>query len=370
MADLYGPDTEGGYGQKIVTALGNIFISFFVPIAAFGVLWAGFVFLRSGRASQLVTTLVAIIWGVGGVAALYYISNFIIQRLSLKWRKRFTPFLFVGPALIILGYYLLLPAIRSLYMSFFGRVTKEFVGLANYTYIFTDRTMRIALVNNLLWMIFGTSLSIIFGLLISFLAERSKFEKLAKTLIFLPMAISFVGAGVIWKFIYAYKPVGEAQIGLLNAIVTYFGGHPVNWIVLRQWNTLLLVIIFVWLQTGYAMVILSAAIKGVPETLKEAARIDGAGEIRIIFQIIIPAIKGSIITVGTTILILTLKVFDIVYAMTNGLFGTEVLASQQYKQMFKFLNYGRGSSIAIVILIAVIPVMWYNLKQFGKREVF
>ncbi len=370
MGDFYGPDADRGPGQKMLSVLGNILVSVFVPAVAFIVLWAGFIFLRSGKASQLVTTLAAIVWGVGGIALLFYVSNFVIQRFSITWRKRFTPFLFVGPALIILGYYLLIPALRSFYMSFFGRVSKEFVGLSNYKYIFTDRTMRIALVNNLLWMVFGTSLSVSFGLLIALLAERSKFEKLAKTLIFLPMAISFVGAGVIWKFIYAFKPAGEAQIGLLNAIVTALGGKPINWIVFRPWNTLLLIIIFVWLQTGYAMVILSAAIKSVPETLKEAARIDGAGEVRIIFQIIIPAIKGSIITVGTTVLILTLKIFDIVYAMTNGLFGTEVLASQQYKQMFKFLNYGRGSSIAIVILIAVIPVMWYNLRQFGKREVF
>ncbi len=370
MGDLYVKDSPGGVVQRVVTAVGRIFISFFIPVITFTILWAGFIFLRDSGASQLVITLVAIIWGVGGVASLFVILNFTIQRLPIVWRKRFVPFLFVGPALIILGYYLFLPALRSFYMSFMGKFSTDFVGFDNYKYIFTDRTMRIAFINNLVWMIFGTSLSIIFGLLFAFLSERSKFEKLAKSLIFLPMAISFVGAGVIWKFIYAFRPAGDTQIGLLNAIVVAFGGEPINWIVLRPWNTLFLIIILVWLQTGYAMVILSAAIKGVPVTLKEAARIDGASEMRIVFQIILPSIKGSIVTVGTTILIVTLKVFDIVYAMTNGLFGTEVLASQQYKQMFKFLHYGRGSAIAIVILIAVIPVMWYNLKQFGKREVF
>ncbi len=370
MGDLYVPDKKGNTGQKIVTAVGRIIVSLFIPIVTFAVLWAGFIFLRDSGASQLIITVVAIIWGVGGVAALFILSNFTIQRLPVHWRKRFVPFLFVGPALIILGYYLFLPAIRSFYMSFMGKFSKDFVGLANYKYIFTDRTMRLAFLNNLEWLILGTSLSLIFGLLFALLSEKSRFEKLAKSLIFLPMAISFVGAGVIWKFIYAFRPAGEAQIGLLNALVTALGGPPVNWIVLRPWNTIFLIVILVWLQTGYAMVILSAAIKGVPVTLKEAARIDGASEWRIVFQIIIPSIKGSLVTVGTTILIVTLKVFDIVYAMTNGLFGTEVLASQQYKQMFKFLNYGRGSAIAIVILIAVIPVMWYNLKQFGKREVF
>lgn len=370
MGDLFLPDKPGGIFQRTVTALGRITISFLIPAVIFIVLWLGFIFLRDSGASQVVIALVAIIWGVGGVAALYIVTNYILQKLPIKWRKRFVPFLFVGPAVIILGYYLLLPTLRSFYMSFMGKFSDDFVGLANYKYIFTDRTMRIAFVNNLVWMIFGTTLSLVFGMIFALLSERSRFEKLAKSLIFLPMAISFVGAGVIWKFIYAFRPAGQAQIGLLNAIATALGGDPVNWIVLRPWNTIFLIIILVWLQSGYAMVILSSAIKGVPVTLLEAARIDGAGEFRIIFQIIIPYIKGAIITVGTTILILTLKIFDIVFAMTNGLFGTEVLASQQYKQMFKFLHYGRGSAIAIVILIAVIPVMWYNLKQFGSREVF
>ena len=370
MGDLFLPDKPGGALQRFVTAFGRIFISFFIPAVTFAGLWLGFLFLRDSGASQIIITLVAIIWGVGGVASLYIITNLILQRFPIKWRKRFVPFLFVGPAVMILGYYLLLPTLRSFVMSFMGKFSDDFVGLANYKYIFTDRTMRIAFINNLVWMILGTSFSLIFGMLFALLSERSKIEKLAKSLIFLPMAISFVGAGVIWKFIYAYRPAGEAQIGLLNAIVAAFGGDPVNWIVLRPWNTIFLIVILVWLQSGYAMVILSSAIKGVPNALLEASRIDGAGEFRIIFQIIIPYIKGSIITVGTTILILTLKIFDIVFAMTNGLFGTEVLASQQYKQMFKFLHYGRGSAIAIVILIAVIPVMWYNLKQFGSREVF
>ena len=370
MGDLYVQDKPGGILQKIITAFGRVVVSFFIPVVIFGALWLGFIFLRDSGASHVIIALVAIIWGVGGVAALYVVTNYILQKMPIKWRKRFVPFMFVGPAVIILSYYLLLPTFRSLYMSFMGKFSDNFVGFANYKYIFTDRTMRIAFINNLVWMIFGTSFSLIFGMLFALLSERSKFEKLAKSLIFLPMAISFVGAGVIWKFIYAFRPAGQSQIGLLNAIVTALGGDPVNWIVLRPWNTLFLIIILVWLQSGYAMVILSSAIKGVPVTLLEAARIDGAGEFRIIFQIIIPYIKGAIITVGTTILILTLKIFDIVFAMTNGLFGTEVLASQQYKQMFKFLHYGRGSAIAIVILIAVIPVMWYNLKQFGSREVF
>lgn len=359
-----------GIFNWIVTNIGRIFASIFVPAITFVVLWRGFLFLRDTNASKIVITIVAIIWGVGGVALLYTVANWVINRLPSRMRSHMQPFLFVGPALIILGWYLFLPTLRSLYLSFFDARSAKFVGLGNYLFAFTDRTMLEAFRNNLLWLVLGTGLSVGLGLFIALLADRSRFERLAKSIIFLPMAISFVGAGVIWKYVYAYKPPGQLQIGLLNAVVAAFGAKPVGWLTLRPWNTLFLVAILVWLQTGFAMVILSAAIKGVPKDIIEAGRVDGAGELRIIFRIIIPSISGSIVTVATTILIITLKIWDIVFSMTNGLYGTEVLASQQYKQIFKFLHYGRGSAISIVLLIAVIPVMWYNLRQFGKREVF
>ena len=370
MADVKTNEEKYGLFARIVSAIGRIIFSIFVPAATFVVLYIGFRFLRDSGAPQVVITVVAIVWGVAGVAALYLVANWLIQRLPRVWRDRFTPFLFVGPALIIIGWYLFIPTIRTLYLSFFDKLSNNFVGFENYKYIFTNRTTLIAMRNNVLWLFLGTALCVIFGLTIALLADRSKFERTAKSLIFLPMAISFVGASVIWKFVYAYKPPGIEQVGLLNAIVVGLGGDPVGWITIRPWNTVFLIFILVWLQTGFAMVILSAAIKGVPKELLEAARIDGAKEMKIIFRVIIPFIKSTIVTVATTILLLTLKIFDIVYAMTNGLYGTEVLASQQYKQMFKFLHYGRGSAIAMIILIAVIPVIWYNLKQFGKREVF
>ncbi|KGE71239.1 ABC transporter [Spirochaeta lutea] len=356
--------------QRILSWVARLVVSFAVPLLVFVVLYFGFLFLRDSNAPQIVITISAIIWGVGGAAALYWVTNWVIQRTNGIWRKRLTPFMFVGPAIAILGWYLMLPTLRSFYLSFFDRVSENFVGLDNYIYVFTDPTMQTAFVNNLLWLVVGTGGSVLLGLIIALLADRSGFEKVAKAFIFAPMAISFVGAGVIWKFIYAYQPPGYEQIGLLNAIVTSFGGDPQNWIVMRPWNNIFLIFILIWLQTGFAMVVLSAAIKTVPNELLEAGRIDGAGEIRIITSIIVPSIKGSIVTVSTTILLITLKIFDIVYSMTNGLYGTEVLASQQYKQMFKFLHYGRGSAIAIIILLAVTPVIWYNLKQFGKREVF
>lgn len=367
---FFSSDTPRGIVQQGVTTVARIVTALFVPAVTFFVLYLGFIFLRDSGAPQVVITVVAIVWGVGGVAALYLVANWLIERLPVQWRKRLTPFLFVGPTMIVLGWYLFLPTVRSLYFSFFDKFSEQFVGLENYLYVFTNRTMLTAFLNNLWWLIFGTGFCVVLGLGIALLADRSSFEKSAKSFIFLPMAISFVGAGVIWKFVYAFRPETAAQIGLLNAVVTGLGGDPVNWLTLRPWNTFLLIAIFVWMQTGFAMVIFSAAIKQVPHDLLEAARMDGAREGRVIFQIIVPYIYSTIVTVGTTILLLTLKIFDIVFAMTNGLFGTEVLASQQYKQMFKFLHYGRGSAIAIIIVLAVTPVIWYNLKQFGKREVF
>ena len=328
MSDLR-VERAGGPLQATVTAIGRVLVAVFVPAVTFVVLYLGFIFLRDSGAPQIVITVIAVVWGVGGVAALYFVANWLIEKLPDTWRDRLTPFLFVGPAMIILGWYLFLPTIRSLYLSFFGKLANEFVGIDNYLYVFTDRTMRTAFLNNLLWLVFGTGGAVIFGLIVALLADRSKMERTAKSLIFLPMAISFVGAGVIWKFIYAYRGAAQSQVGLLNAIVTGLGGDPVNWLTLRPWNSFFLIVIFIWLQTGFAMVILSAAIKQVPSQLLEAARIDGAGEFRIIFQIIIPYIASTIVTVATTILLLSLKIFDIVFAMTNGLFGTEVLASQQ-----------------------------------------
>jgi len=331
---------------------------------------SGFLLLRDIQMSQILTTLFAIVWGTVSVLALFYSMNLIVQLFPLKKYNKIIPFVFVGPAILIMGWYLLIPTVRSVYLSFMNRNSTGFVGLENYHYIFTDATMRTAFGNTVLWLLFGTAFAVLFGLMTALLAERSSIEKLGKTLVFLPMAISMVGAGVIWKFMYAYKPLGANQTGLLNALVVTFGSNPKNWLGSAPLNNFFLILIFVWLQSGFSLVVLSAALKGVPDEIKEAARIDGAGEFTILARIILPSIYGSIVTVSTTIMLAALKSFDIVYSMTNGLYGTEVLASQQYKQMFKFLDYGRGSAIAVVILLAVSPVIYYNLKEFNKREVF
>jgi alpha-glucoside transport system permease protein len=252
-----------------------------------------------------------------------------------------------------------------------GPLGKEFVFLDNYKFAFTDPTMLEAFRNNLLWMIFGTSSCVILGIVIAVLADKSKREKLIKSLIFMPMAISFVGAGVIWKFIYAYKGEGVniTEIGLLNAIVTGLGGVAQPWLQVPFWNNFFLIIIMVWLQTGYAMVILSSAIKGIPEAINEAARVDGANAFRIFFNITIPSIMPTIITVTTTILIFSLKLFDIVRVMTGGNFGTNVIANEFYLRQFTYGNSGQASAIAIILLVVIVPVLAYNLREFRGRKV-
>ncbi len=371
VGDSKTAEQSGGILTILTSTLGRIVISLLIPVLTFIGLWQGFVFLRDSNASKVVIALVAIVWGVGGVAILYIVSNWFIEKLSPDWVRRLQPFVFVGPAVAILFWYLAIPTLRTFYASLFNRDGTAFVGLSNYVSVFTERVMFEAFRNNILWIIFGASLSVIFGLLIAVLADRSRYETFAKSLIFLPMAISMVGAGVIWNFIYEVKDVNSAQIGLLNAMWVGLGGQPQAWTSLVQpWNNLFLIVIVIWLQTGYAMVLFSAAIKGIPAELLEAARVDGATEIQIFFKIMIPYIMGTIITVATTIVIFTLKIFDVVQVMTGGQFGTHVIATQFYRQYFTNRNFGFGSAIAIVLLIAVIPVMIYNLRQFNEREAF
>ncbi len=366
------PSSSDNVVSWFATSLGRILISIFVPLITFIVLWQGFLFLRDSQAPQLVLVLVAIIWGVGGVALLYTVANYVVEQLPTKWRQNLQPFVFVGPALAILAWFLAIPTLRTLYLSFMDANSFNFVGMQNYLYAFTNRVMLEAFRNNLLWLVFGTSFSVGLGLLIAVLADRSRFELVYKAIIFMPMAISFVGAGVIWKFIYTYKGTGSGiqEIGLLNAIVLAFGGQSQPWLQLSPWNNFLLIVIMVWLQTGYAMVIISSAIKGVPDELLEASRIDGASEIQAFFRITVPYIQGTLLTVATTILIFSLKLFDIVRVMTGGNGGTNVIANEFYLERFTYGQAGRASAIAVVLLIAVIPVMIYNLRQFRESKAF
>ena len=380
MEQLTDPtDKHRPVGEKEVKSKGaldwlatNIFrllISLFVPIVTFIGLYLGFIFLRDSAAPKGVTAIVAIIWGVGGVAALYLVSNWLVEKLNDEWRAKIQPFVFVGPAVAILFVYLLYPTIATFRLSLFDRNGEIFVGLQNYVDIFTNRSMFVAFRNNiLLWIPFGALFTVVLGLLIAVLADRSKYERTAKALIFMPMAISMVGAAVIWNMIYDVNP----NVGVLNWIYTNItGNNPQAWTASNQpWNNLFLIVVMIWLQTGFAMVLFSAAIKGIPSDITEAARVDGATEVQVFFRIMIPYISGTIITVTTTVVIFTLKIFDVVQVMTGGQFDTQVIATQFYREYFTSRNSGLATAIAIVLLITVIPVMIYNLKQFGETEAF
>jgi alpha-glucoside transport system permease protein len=364
---------ESGDQNGFLNTAGRLFLGLLMILVMGVILVTGFLFLRDSTLPKWIIATFAIAWGLGGAALLFWVFNWIVEQFSDKWTARLQPFVFVGPAVFLLLLYLAVPAVYTFYLSLYDRDSVTWVGLQNYVTVFTDRQMLEAFRNNLLWIVFGTSISVIFGLLIAVLADRSMGDRTAKSFIFLPMAISFVGAGVIWKFVYQYRPAELPQIGLLNAIVVALGGEPQGWFVdttIIPWNNLFLIVIMGWLQTGFAMVIFSAALKGISTEIIEAGRVDGASEVRIFFQIMIPAIQGTIITVTTTILIFALKIFDIVWVMTGGQFGTEVIATAFYRQSFVARNAGLGSAIAVVLLITVIPVMIYNLRQFGKEQAF
>ncbi|GAB4436738.1 MAG: sugar ABC transporter permease [Chloroflexi bacterium OHK40] len=335
-----------------------------------GLLWLGFIYLRGARETSVLNAVIAIVWGVGGVGALFVTGNTVIESLPPYWRDRVRPFLFFLPGVGILFLFLMIPTLITLYQSFFNNDTTEFVGLNNYIATFTDRSMLESFRNNLIWLFLGTAGCVVLGLLIAVLADRSRFEVVAKAIIFLPMAISLVGASVIWRFMYAYAPPGQPQIGLQNAIITAFGIPPQSWLTLQPWNNLFLILVMIWGSTGFAMVLFSAALKGVPADITEAAQVDGATEVQTFFQIIIPYIQGTILTVTTTIAIGTLKIFDVVYVMTGGQYGTSVVGTEFYRQFFTNRNFGYGSAIAIVLFIAISPVIVYNLRQLQKQEGF
>ncbi len=237
-------------------------------------------------------------------------------------------------------------------LSFHGRDGETFVGLSNYQWLAVDSGFRESMFNNFLWLLVVPALATFFGLVAAVLTDRIWWGNIAKSLIFMPMAISFVGASVIWKFVYDYRAAGEQQIGILNAFVTFLGGEPQAWITVPFWNNFFLMAILIWIQTGFAMVILSAALRGIPEETIEAAIIDGANGFQIFFRIMVPQIAGTIAVVWTTITILVLKVFDIVFAMTNGQWNTQVLANYMYDWMFRGFDFGRGAAIAMVIMLA------------------
>jgi alpha-glucoside transport system permease protein len=321
---------------------------------------------------KVINALLAIIGGVAGIFALFWVLNFLAERLPGKWEGRLKPYFYILPALAAIGLFLIYPAVQTLIYSFANATTTSWVGLSNYTDLLTEKDFQITLVNTLLWIIIVPTFVVVLGLGVAVLADRLSAggEKVSKTLIFLPMAISGVAMAAIWRFVYEVRPQGETQIGLQNAVWTGLGGNPIAWLQEDTFklNTLFLMIILIWGQTGFAMVLLSAAIKGVPEDTLEAARIDGANERQAFFRVIVPQIWGTIITVFITVLIGVMKIFDVVYVMTGGNFNTNVIAVRFFNELITNGDAGKAAAIVVLLMIAVIPVMIYQVHNFRAEE--
>lgn len=326
--------------------------------------------------------LITILIGVGGCVGYFYFSNQVLDKVifpakgpnagrNINRANMVRPWLFLFPALALLGLYLAYPVFDTLRMSFSERLPggeSQFVGLANYQQMASEPKFWEAMRNNMLWLIVVPALSTAFGLLAAQLTDRISWGNIAKSLIFMPMAISFVGAAVIFKLVYDTRPIDQEQIGILNAIYLWFGGtEPQTWLTIPIWNNFFLMIVLVWIQTGFAMVILSAALRGIPEDTIEAAIIDGANPFQLFFKIKMPQIMGTIVVVWTTITIVVLKVFDIVFAMTNGQWNTQVLANYMFDKLFRANDWGVGSASAMVIMLLVTPILIWNVYNARKE---
>ena len=300
-----------------------------------------------------------------------FILDYIIKYkiIDHRYENSIRSIIFIAPAFLVLFTFILFPVFETVRLSFYDKFGREFIGFDNYLWAIKDNEFRRSILNNLGWLLIVPTLSTFFGLVIANLTDRIWWGTIAKSIIFMPMAISFVGAGVIWKFIYDYRGVDDQQIGLLNAIVVSFGLEPQAWLTIPIWNNLFLMAIMIWIQTGLALVIFSAALRGIPKETLEAARIDGASEFRIFWSIIIPFLEQTILVIWTIITILVLKVFDIIYAMTNGQWQTEVLANLMYDWMFRGGgDSGRGSVLAFCIMIGVIPILAWNLYRHRNEQ--
>lgn len=318
---------------------------------------------------KLVTALLTVLAGIGFAVALYFVLNKLAELLPGRWEHRVKPYLYVAPAFLAIGVYLLYPATATVIASFKDAAGVEWVGLDNYKDLFDDKGfVSVTLLNSLLWVVIVPAGTVVLGLIVATLADRlsPRAEKLSKTIIFLPMAVSAIGAAVVWRFVYEAKP----EVGLQNAAIGLLGRDPVSWLEQSgfRFNSMLLMLVLMWMQAGFAMVLLSSAIKGVPAETLEAARIDGANERAIFFQVVLPQIKGTIITVFITVTIAVMKIFDIVYVMTNGNYKTNVLANEFWNQLSTYFNNGKASAIVVLLMVAVLPILVYQVRHFRAEE--
>ncbi|MFH0751788.1 MAG: sugar ABC transporter permease, partial [Chloroflexota bacterium] len=312
-----------------------------------------------------------VVVGVPAILVGYIVlSEQVLRVVPDRARRRIGPWLWLLPAFAFLGVFLVYPTIGTVIRSLQNAAGTTFVGLDNYVWFFnTDSTLG-ALKNNVIWLVVLTALAVGLGLVIATLVDRVRYETAAKTVIFVPLAISMVAAGVIWKFMYDYQTPGTPQLGTLNAALGSAGIAPVPWLQVSEFsiNTILLVIVMTWMWTGFCMVIISAALKGINPELLEAARVDGATELQVFRRITLPLLAPTLAVVSTTMVITALKAFDIVYVMTNGNLDTEVIANRMVKEMFQYGNNGRASAIAVILLLAIIPILAVNIRRFRAQE--
>ena len=316
-------------------------------------------------ASKFVPMLIALV-AFAAVVVVVMLVGSLISKGSNKYTDALQGYWFILPVMLMLAVGLLYPGLLTIRQSFGGADGKTGFSMANYTEIFTDPAMREVVLNTLLWVALVPTLSTLVGMVYAILVDRSRVEAFAKALVFLPMAISMVGASIIWKFVYDYRPAGSDQIGILNAILQKLGIEPVNFMLSQPWNNFWLIIVMVWIQAGFAMTVISAAIKAIPDDIIEAAKIDGTSSWNLFKYITLPSIRGSLVVVLTTIAIGTLKVFDIVRTMTGGQFGTSVIANEFYNKAFRYSQYGSGAAMAVLLFIMVIPIVVYNVIQLRR----
>ena len=321
------------------------------------------------KVANMILTVLA---GIGAALVLFWVINKLTELLPGKWEQRVKPYVFIAPAFLSISLFLLYPAVQTIVYSFANSASTAWVGLDNYTNLLTANGFQQTLINTVLWIVIAPAVTIIFGLAVAVLADRlsPRGEKLSKTIIFLPMAISAVGAATVWRFVYEYAPPGQPQVGLQNAIISAFGADPIPWLEQRtlRLNTLLLIVMFLWAQIGFSMVLLSAAIKAVPTETIEAGRIDGATERQIFRRVVLPQIRNTIITVFVTVTIGVMKLFDIVYVMTNGNYNTNVIAVEFFNQLLTNFNTGAAAAVVVMLMLAVVPIMIYQVRHFKAEE--
>ncbi|HEY7069310.1 MAG TPA: sugar ABC transporter permease [Acidimicrobiales bacterium] len=366
-------EEPGGSTARVATTIGLRAVAVVVGvIVAFIAIGQAFDFMRDKDANRFLVIAVALAVGVGGIFVLFWAMDRAVNLLPRDISERVRPYAYVGPALVILGVFLIYPVVNTIVLSFKDKTGSSFVGLDNYNFVFTDESMLRSIRNSMLWIVLVPLFAVSIGLFFATLADRlRRGEAIAKSLIFLPMAISFVGASVVWRLIYSYRPQGfGSNVGLLNGIKLGLGQDPVAWLSQRPWNNLLLIVVMIWMQTGFAMIVLSAAIKSIPDDIVEAARIDGASELQVFRHITVPSVLPTIVVVTTYMIINAIKVFDIVFVMGGNAESnqTEVIAERMIKWFFLSNNDGRGAAIAVVLFVAVIPVMIWNVRQFRQQE--